>query len=485
MNGDAGRVLAGALVDAVTAADPVRTARVRDQLGRLSGPGWLRLDELARRSYWRQSPLDAVPDWLALLAAGDVLAGIAASMSRNGRVREAAVKLLADLRAPAAAAALAVRAADWVPEVSSAAWAAVSARTGPRDAAAAIPVFLALGPRRRGRQAAAGYLEVIAAGPAATLAVLADAEDRACRLWALQAQAGRGLLTAEVLLERAVGDRDPVVALWCARSLAVPAGVLPTPAGLRLLGSARAGVRTFAVGRLDDDQLTPQALQELLLDRSGAVRSVARWRWGLRWGDPSPVYRSVLAGPGTARHVAAALQGLDEDHADCLPGAAVPFLAHYSPRVRRAAVHAAGRHAAADDILEHLVPLLLDSSAKVAAAALRYVRGQAVPASVLAALDAADTARSRRVALSIRQDAGTWDRIHADLTVLSGQDPELAEAARTDLLAWLQHGAATSYGKPTASQAADIARLLATRRLSGRQRQEIAFVAGIRQSSPP
>lgn len=220
MNGDAGRVLAGALVDAATAADPVRTARVRDQLGRLSGPGWLRLDELARRSYWRQSPLDAVPDWLALLAAGDVLAGIAASMSRNGRVREAAVKLLADLRAPAAAAALAVRAADWVPEVSSAAWAAVSARTGPGDAAAVIPVFLALGPRRRGRQAAAGYLKVIAAGPAATLAVLADAEDRACRLWALQAQAGRGLLTAEVLLERAVGDRDPVVALWCARSLA-------------------------------------------------------------------------------------------------------------------------------------------------------------------------------------------------------------------------------------------------------------------------
>lgn len=485
MNGGAGRVLTDALVDAVTAADPVRTARVRDQLGRLSGPGWLRLDELARRSYWRQSPLDAVPDWLALLAAGDVLAGITASMSRDGRVREAAVKLLADLRGPAAAAALAVRVADWVPEVSSAAWAAVSARTAPGDAAAVIPVLLALGPRRRGRQAAASYLWGIAAGPAVTLAALAGAEDRACRLWALQAQADRGLLTAEVLVEWALGDRDPVVALWCARSLAVPAGVLPAPAGLRLLGSARAGVRAFAVGHLDDNQFTRQALRELLLDRSGAVRSAARWRWRRRWGDPSPVYRSVLADPGTTRHVAAALQGLDEDHAGCLPRAAVPFLAHHSPRVRRAAVHAAGRHAAAGGILEHLVPLLLDSSAKVAAAALRYVRGQAVPASVLAALDAAGTARSRRVALSIRQGAGTWDRIHADLTVLSGQDHELAEAARTDLLAWLQHGAATSYGKPTASQAADIARLLATPRLSGRQRQEIAFVTGIRQSSPP
>ena len=485
MNGDAGRVLTDALADAVTAADPVRTARVTDQLGRLSGPGWLRLDELARRSYWRQSPLDAVPDWLPLLAADDVLAGIAASMSRDGRVREAAVKLLADLRAPAAAAALAVRTADWVPEVSSAARAAVSDRTGPADAAAVIPVFLALGPRRRGRQAAAAYLTGIAAGPAATLAALADAEDRTCRVWALQAQADRGLLTAEVLAARAVRDRDPVVALWCARALVGPAGVLPTPAGLRLLGSARAGVRAFAAGHLDDDQFTRQALQELLLDRSGAVRSVARWRWRRQWGDSGPVYLSVLASPGMARQVAAALQGLDEDHADCLPEAAVPFLAHRSPRVRHAAVQAAGRHASADGILEHLVPLLLDSSAKVAAAALRYVRGQAVPAGVLAALDAAGTARSRRVALSIRQDAGTWNRVHADLAALGGQDLELAEAARTDLLAWLQHGAATSYGKPTAGQAADIARLLTTPRLSGRQRQEIAFTAGIRQSSPP
>ncbi len=196
------------------------------------------------------------------------------------------------------------------------------------------------------------------------------------------------------------------------------------------------------------------------------------------------MYRSVLAGPGLARQVAAALQGLDEDDAGCLPGAAVPFLAHHSPRVRRAAAQAVGRHASAEGILEYLGALLLDSSGKVAAAALRYVGGRAVPASVLASLDAAGTARSRRVALSIRQDTGTWARVHADLTALSGQDLDLAEAARTDLLAWLQHGAATSYGKPSASQAADIARLLSTPRLSDRERQEIAFVAGVRAPSP-
>ena len=485
MNGGAGGVLANALIDAVAEADSVRTARVMDQLAELSGPGWLRLDELARRSYWGQSPFDAVADWLPLLAAGDALAGTAASMCRDGRIREMAVKLLAGLRTPVAAAALAVRVADWVPEVSSAAWAAVSARTGPRDAAAIIPVFLALGPRLRGRQAAARYLEGIAEGPAATLAALAAAEDRACRLWALQAQADRGLLTAEVLAAWAMRDRDPVVALWCARSLAGPAGELPALAGLRLLGSARAGVRAFTAGHLRDDQLTRQALQELLLDRSGAVRSVARWRWRRQRGDPSPVYLSVLAGSALARQVAAALQGLDDDHADCLPRAAVPFLAHRSPRVRLAAAQAVGRYAGTDRILEYLGALLLDNSGKVAAAALRYVGGRAVPASVLASLDAAGTPCSRRTALSIRQDAGTWARVLADLAAFSGQDPDLAEAARTDLLAWLQHGAATSYGKPSASQAADIARLLSTPKLSDRQRHEIAFVAGIREPSQP
>ena len=101
-----------------------------------------------------------------------------------------------------------------------------------------------------------------------------------------------------------------------------------------------------------------------------------------------------------------------------------------------------------------MVPLLLDSSGKVAATALRHVRGRVLPASVLAGLDAAGTARSRGIALSIRQYSGTWNRVHADLAAIHGHDPGLAEAARTDLLAWLQHGAATSYGRPSPSQAA-------------------------------
>jgi hypothetical protein len=180
------------------------------------------------------------------------------------------------------------------------------------------------------------------------------------------------------------------------------------------------------------------------------------------------------------RQVAAALEGLDEVGDSCLPAAAVPFLAHPSPRVRCAAVHAVGRHSEPADIPARLARVLQDESAKVVTAALRYLRGYPLPPGALADLDLAGTSRSRRTALAIRQGMGPWDRVQADLTAINGPDPDLAETGRTDLLAWLQHDAATTNGRPSPSQAAQIAELLADSALTGTQRRAVAFVAGIR-----
>jgi hypothetical protein len=491
MNGDAIRALVAALADVVIEGDRGKADLVTGQLAGLDGRGWLRLDELARRPYWswRQSPLDNVADWEPVLAAGNSLAGlVAASMCRDGHAREAAVKVLRRARTPVAAAALAVRVADWVPEIHSAALAAVSTRTGADDAAAIVPVMLALRPRARGREAAASYLAKIAGGPAATVRALAAAGDRARELWALEALKQRGLLTAGALADRAMRDPDPMVALWCARSLADPSGELPAADGLRLLASSRACVRAFAAGHLTDDQLTRQVMQESLLDRSASVRSVARWRWERQYGDPGPVYRSALAAAGRPSQIGAALLGLDEERDAALPAVAVPFLAHHSPQVRRAAAQAIGHHADAQATIEYLVPLLSDSSGKVAATALRHLHGYALPISVVASLNAAGTPRSRRIALSIQQRSGTWSRVQADLAAINGHDRNLADTARADLLSWLQHGATNSCGRPDADQASEIAEFLATSRLSDRQRREIAFVAGIRvpaRSSQP
>ena len=163
-----------------------------------------------------------------------------------------------------------------------------------------------------------------------------------------------------------------------------------------------------------------------------------------------------------------------------MPALAVPFLTHHSPCVRCAAAQAVGHHGDARAIIEYLVPLLGDSSGKVAAIALRHLHGYALPVSVLASLNATGTPRSRRIGLSIQQHSGTWSRVHADLAAINSHDRDLADAARADLLAWLQHGAATSYGQPDADQADEIARFLVTSKLSDDQRRQIAFVAGIR-----
>ena len=81
---------------------------------------------------------------------------------------------------------------------------------------------------------------------------------------------------------------------------------------------------------------------------------------------------------------------------------------------------------------------------------------------------------------ALRQRLGPWTRVHADLVAVNGQDLALAQAARTDLLAWLQHDAATTCGRPGPDQAAQLAELLGTSRLTDGQRHGVAFVAGIR-----
>src|SRR5690349_3643826 len=211
--------------------------------------------------------------------------------------------------------------------------------------------------------------------------------------------------------------------------------------------AARAAVRAFALEHLDDDLLPREVLRGMIADRSGMVRSIARWRWTQAGQDPVPVYRELLASP---------------------------------LRVRHAAVHAVGRHSPPGDLPARLTPALRDESGKVARAALRYLRGYRLAPAVLGELDAAGTRRSRLTALAIRQRLSPWDRVGADLAAIGDPDPELARTGRADQLSWLQRDAATAYGRPSAEQAAQIAARLATSPLTSEQRREVAFVAGIR-----
>ena len=492
MTVNAARTLVASIAEAIAGRDAAALADVVARLGMLSGPQWLRLDQEARRGWPGESALDLAgigDQLLAEAAAGQgpfaLVTAVAVSMARDGHARQAAIAVLSRLPGPVAGAALAVRAGEWVAQVRSTAWVAVRARTTSAEAAGIVPVMLALRNRWQGNRPALAYLAAVAGGDAESLFELAgSAADRPGRLWALGILGDRSLLPAGSLLSRALGDRDPVIAVWCARRLTDRPGAVPPEAWERLLSCARAGVRAVALDSVPEEQLAAGRLREMLLDGSGAVRALARWRCKRRGDDPVPVYQEALQRALLPRKVAAALDGLAEDHDCSLPEVAGPFLAHPSSRVRCAAARAYAGHATTDDAIAGLTPLLFADSAKVAATALAFLAGAGWPAGTLEALDAAGTPRSRRTALTIRQRQGTWDRVHADLVAMNGPDPELASSARDDLLNWLRNGVATAYSAPRPGQAAQIAALLAAASgLTAAHRRRVAFAAGIQSAS--
>lgn len=491
----------------VQSADDDRALSLRKDLEALHGDQWMRLDELARRIE-SDILLPGTARGTAWPASGAVphpLAAIAASMSRDGRVRERAVELLADSRGPAVAAAVAVRCDDWVPNVAERAAATLDRYDDAPEVAAVVGVMLRLIHRRRGSSTASNYLTGLRDGEPDQLRALTWVGERACRVWALSAARARDLLSPDDLLDRALRDPDPPIALWCARQLIRRSAdgdqVLVDPA--RLLDSRRAIVRAIAVELLPDADLLHKdgdrpRLERLLLDPSGGVRILARWRWTRAAGAPTTVYRAALDdatskhGPGRITRVVAALEGLSECSRDDAVPDARKLVADPSPRVRAAAVRVLGRALRRMWVdVDVLLPVLDDPANRVAALAVRYLRDRAgeIPAETVERLAASARTRDRFTALRFRQRLGAWERVRRNLMAMSDPDPEIRNLGRSDLLAWLQNGAASTYGRPSPEQRGDMAAALADAAAQGqlteKQVREIAFVSGLPTTTDP
>ncbi|NLT55446.1 MAG: hypothetical protein GXX79_12980 [Actinomycetales bacterium] len=484
MNDRALRQLVDSLASAVIAANRDDLRTVEDRLGALRGDQWLHFDDLSRQyNLYTPSPLSQITVWPAeVLQVTEPTVAIAASVSRDGHVRERALAWLGCLRGPAPAAAVAVRVNDWVRPVALAARRLVSRFDAADELAAVIAVMLRLTHRRRGGAWAQVYLDEIAAGPQDQLLALTSVGERAVRLWALEAAADREQLAADALLDRALADPDPVLAVWSAQRLLSAEQPGTCAWSARLVTSRRAAVRALAWSALPEEALGREQLAARLLDPSGAVRSVARWCWTRLWGTPADQYRQALATSTRPSILAAALDGLRECAAENTDADAQAFLTHPSPRVRTTAVRILGHRAAHQQgPIEPLLPLLADPSNRVVRTATRYLQERAgeVPVTVLTTLEADPDPRSRRTALSLHQRLGPWERVRSDLRAMHDPDQDLARTARTDLLAWLQHDACRTYSRPTQDQASDIAQNLTTVALTEHQRREVAFVAGL------
>jgi hypothetical protein len=432
-------------------ADPSEIARF---LHTASPRAWLTLDESMRAQwYGGYGEAPAAPGglvgrvWRALRSAGEPPADVAsvgiASMDRDGRVRESAVRHLASESDPLAGPFLALRTTDWVAEVASVAVSVLRDRlpNEPALMVASAPLVFALADRRRRSDLDQIVLESAAVNPGVRMALSkADVQTRRRLI------SHEPILVASTLDELtsiAISDSDIVVA--SAAGVAAVSKITEDGAPRERLDRLLAGpalVRSAVLGALPTGEHTRDLAERHLFDRSPSVRGAAQQAYARSGGEPSTVYRAALAG---LEHVPIAVLelahvGSPEDHKDVLAALESP-----DPAARRAAVNAAG-WIAGDRLSDLLVPLLWDPSPGVTRAAEKRLRGMAkiLDRWTLDDLAAAPGSHSRRAGYRLLRRRTAPERVEADLVGLADQDDANRRDALGDLRSWLHRGAASA-----------------------------------------
>ncbi|MEJ2857220.1 MULTISPECIES: hypothetical protein [unclassified Saccharothrix] len=488
-------------------SEPVAVVQVPDAA---DPRGWIALDASARSSTWN------APAWTYTaarrLAAGQAgpLDLLLAACHPNGYVREAVVTALGERDDVTALPMLALRAADWVPEVRDRARRVCAGMLdrAPAEAVTALaPVALALRARQEGRWLAETVENVLRAGPAAALTAALASEDRHTRRLAHTIALDTGRLDVERLVRTARTDPDLPIRVLCAEAAIRSTG--DPEVARRLLTSRTASIRAEAVRALAAAGDTDPA-DRALADRSALVRATAQVALRRAGTDPATRYRALLdqqrpprpaviaglaetgtrtastaraetaARANSADSAACAEAGARANSADsaarveagaradsaetgaCADSAALrPWLSHPSSRGRAETVR--GLRHLGDTPRDLLLPLLTDPVGSVT----RQV--------VLSLLDQADTLDERslrallhrphpthvqRAAYRLLCAHGVWTRISVDLHLIGGPEHALRATARADLGNWLRHDATTTYSVPEGPRATELSTLL-------------------------
>ncbi|MGC4868203.1 hypothetical protein ACLQ3B_22545 [Micromonospora sp. DT53] len=439
-------------------AEPGLRAAVVDALGSAEARWWLAVDDALRERWW------SAPRWSRSLAAEladgevEVLRLVVAGCHRDGRIREAAVVHLAEHAHPAALAVLALRTADWVPEVRQRARAAVDGwlRSSRGSLTQLTEMAFALRGRGQGAWLAERVEGVLRDLPLDGLEPLLTARDRRTRRAAYRAAMTGGLLSVRRLITAAMTDDDLPIRSLCARG-AVQAAT--GPAQLRgLLVSRTALVRAealqavTAVGDLG-------AAEAALPDRHPLVRAIAQDRLRGSGADPAGSYRLLARREPPAPGV---LAGLGETGGVEDAGLVRRWLAHPRARGRVEAVRALRRLGVTRSA--DLVPLLGDESGAVTrqvVAVLRHDLGGLDPEMLEALLRPGNAAHVRFAGYRLLTSGNAWQRLATNLRLIDDPDDRLRAGARADISTWLNRQAATTYHGPSRDRAAQLDKLIA------------------------
>jgi hypothetical protein len=425
---------------------------------------WRNLDVATRRSWWTAPASAASARERVSSGQAGLLSLVVASSHPSGHVREAATARLAEFGGPLVVRALAMRSADWVPQVRARARMALRAPlTTPGGLLAAGPMASALGARFQGRWLAEHVEIGLADLSDIDLAQVRRSPDPWLRRLAYTvALEGQRLDIAE-LLQAAQHDSDLVIRVRCSDAAVRSAAARGDLGQIRpLLASGTAAARMTAVSALARAGDTGVAFAALP-DRNPAVREVAQGQVRATGAERVTAYRDMLAAAGDSPDPGI-IAGLGETGGASDAELVTPALTHPLPRGRVEAVRALRRLGAVDT--DSLVPLLSDWSPSVTrqvALTLRpYVR-RLDPVQLQPLLDYAEAGHVRIAAYRVFKSRDVWTRIQLDLQLYEDADERLRNLARVDLATWLNRDAATTYSMPSGAVKDELEQLVRQR----------------------
>lgn len=415
------------------------------------------------------------------------------AMLADGRVRERAVRLLAESRSLAALPVLGLRAADWVPQVREAARDAISRRLDDDDDddAAALsviaPMALFLAQRQQGRWLAEQTSRRLAdARSLRVVTRLLASTNLQLRRAAYQVLADAGTLGLERAVQAALHDRDIVIRSRCAElaaSLALDAGsallIRPMLASRTPLVRVEALAALNRLGELD-------TIRAALPDRSSLVRGTARFYLRPHGVDFAEIYRPLLGSDSDAVTLGA-VAGLAEVGTAADAEVIAPLLNHPRVKIRVEAIRALQTLARAIDVEQMLTLIQDDPSPAVKRQATTAIlaRGSSVGTErILALLEATEPVPVRLAARQLLAARDSAWRLAVNVMLLADPDDTVARQARSDLGAAMQ---GQLYTKPSGTTAELLAAHLpdADRLLAPAGARLLRFIVGMPQPVEP
>ena len=385
----------------------------------------------------------------------------------DGRVREQAVRLLAESGSLAVLPILGLRAADWVPQARDVARGAISRRLDDDVDAAALavlaPMALLLGRRQQGRWLAeqvTGRLANASASSQRLATRLLASPDFQLRRAAYQALADAGSLGLERAVQAALHDRDIIICSRCAgyaaRRLALDAD--STPLIRQMLASRTPLVRVEALAALN--RLGEfDTIQDALADSNGLVRGTVRFYLKPHGVVFAEIYRRLLSNDADAV-TSGAVAGLAEVGTAADADVITALLRHPRVKVRVEAIRALQTLAPTIDVDQMLTLIEDDPSPSVTrqATAAILARGSRVDAErLLTLLEPSRPMRIRLAAWKLLASRDTAWRLAVDVMLLADPDDTVAAQAGSDLSAAMQQQLYTKpSGKPAELLAAHL-----------------------------